>query len=1658
MPRYDKTRFSILFILIAFPLFLGSSNHKNDKNPERFNLINNTVFSPGSNVEINLYSNIEESAAFHFRLFKIENPAAFFSNLNHRTLRMNFDIWGKDRESLLKYVKSVKEWNADVIGSHYYMTRRNLTVGKINEPGIYILQAVKDKLVAYCGIVVSKYAMVYKNSGNQLLAYVADAKSGEFIKNTDFKIYKDGELIAQKNSDGDGIAFFNLKEKINPGNENVLITAETSDETVLSNPYFFGGNRRESYRAYVYTNQPVYRPGQQVHFKAIIRKDNGNNVENVPGEEFSVRIKSPKNKDVYSGNLTTNEYGSLSGNFILDDEADLGNYSIQLTKDNRTYYGSFSVEEYKKPEFEVKVKPGKNQYASHDTINAAISADYYFGSPVTTGDVIVKVYQQHFWRPWWYFSDYAWFYRSFERNGIQNYGRRELLFQQQGKLNKKGEYNFRYSIDSTVTSDNVYIIEAEVTDNSRRTINGSSNVFVTRGSFTISTSPERYFTGVGEPIKLRVNTSDFADKPIQANFKLVVDYPGENQKGGQQYYRPMSDTLYGSTDTLGRASLTFLPRLGLPGRYTYTVIAQDEKGRIITAKSSFFMGRMRNYYYRSYHNGFEIITDKNTYDKGDSLISYVFLPEGNTHVLVTLESNEILDYKKYDVQGNSFVVRTKLTGDYSPSFNLSVSYLKNKQIHTQSKLIGVLDKSKFLHIKIEPSKKEYKPGDKASYKIFVTGNDGMPVKNVDLSFGAVDESVYAIKEDNTQDIKNFFYTPKYSYIPTINSLQANYYRGSSRYLTFIDKNLTAAGESQPASGNSSLTGKVKTTRTDVNWNNIYLLLSSKSNFYKTQVDSMGKYFFKNIVNGNYAILANLDDGETIFIDSLSIAGNVEHTVDLGNYSNRFFPAPPLLLRSEARSGAQATYFMAKESVTDNAVSGYVKPALRSNFVDAAFWKADIVTNSKGVAEVSFKMPDNLTAWRATVKGATKATEVGQNTEKVITRKNLLVRLETPRFFREGDELTISTIVHNYLSEKKKVKIDFKPSGLSLEGSQINTPGYSTIVYSHNKSSYELNIDKNSELRVDWKVIVNSPLGEARIKAEALTNEESDAVELKVPIHPKGFKIVEPVVTDIENNNKIENLTFKIPDDVDLRTAKFSFAVNPSLAGTMLKALDDLVGYPYGCVEQTMSRFLPTIIVANTFKKLDAPLTDKTIKELPKMVNAGLKRLYNFQHSDGGWGWWTNDKTNPYMTAYVIYGMSLAKNAGYDLDSEIYNRGIKNLENQLKSSNLNFTTEAYMLYSLTTGLAGKDYDKASYINKVDDLLNQNLNSYALSLLVLTAKNMEQNDRSLKAVNKLIGDVHLEKSIAYWGGEAWHYSWHNDRVQSTAFAVKALVAVNKDHDLMNKAVRWLMLHKRGFSWNSTQETAAVIFGLTDYLKYTNELNPGFNAEVFINGQRMLDKKFSAADVFNNQTTITLTGLKENTLKRGINNIKIVKSGEGKLYFSGLTEFYSPKESEETSNEFRVKREYYVLEPQNEGNKIVFIKQKFNGVLTTGQILFVKTHVEAKDNDLQYFILEDMLPSGFEVIKNTGSYEIPGENDYQHTYNWGMRPWTWFYADREYRDDKVSFFVTNVRKSMDFSYMMRAEIPGDYNVMPSRGYLMYYPEVGGNSGMIKIKVKDK
>ena len=173
--------------------------------------------------------------------------------------------------------------------------------------------------------------------------------------------------------------------------------------------------------------------------------------------------------------------------------------------------------------------------------------------------------------------------------------------------------------------------------------------------------------------------------------------------------------------------------------------------------------------------------------------------------------------------------------------------------------------------------------------------------------------------------------------------------------------------------------------------------------------------------------------------------------------------------------------------------------------------------------------------------------------------------------------------------------------------------------------------------------------------KALTDEESDGMELTLPINSYGVKLAQAKAGTISGASGDQDVTLTFPAAIDPASRTLELSVTPSVAGTIFGALEYLTSFPYGCTEQTMSSFLPNVIVTQAMQDLQLKTKIDPVA-LQKKVRAGLDRLYDYQHEDGGWGWWKTDESHPFMTAYVVAGLAQAKNAGYDVQPNAIERG------------------------------------------------------------------------------------------------------------------------------------------------------------------------------------------------------------------------------------------------------------------------------------------------------------------------------------------------------------------------------------------------------------------
>ncbi|MEP6818328.1 MAG: MG2 domain-containing protein [bacterium] len=703
----------------------------------------------------------------------------------------------------------------------------------------------------------------------------------------------------------------------------------------------------------------------------------------------------------------------------------------------------------------------------------------------------------------------------------------------------------------------------------------------------------------------------------------------------------------------------------------------------------------------------------------------------------------------------------------------------------------------------------------------------------------------------------------------------------------------------------------------------------------------------------------------------------------------------------------------------------VQPTIRKNFKDTAFWQPDVVTGPDGKATVKVNLPDNLTTWRATARGVTADTKVGATKYKVVARKDVIMRLETPRFVTQGDTVTLSGIVHNYLNADKSTQIS-----LEVDGAQLQNSGKQTVT-----------ITRQGEHRIDWQISAPN-VGEIKLLAKALTDTESDAVELPLTVVPRGLHQVKNESAAFSDENAEKTYSLNLPPNADARARSFKIEVAPSVAGTLFGALDYLTTYPYGCTEQTMSSFLPNVIVTQALKNVKLS-SIKDTNDLPKKVQKGMDRLYAYQHNDGGWGWWKDDQSDPFMTAYVVSGLSLAKQNGYQPDDNRIASGREKLKQMLDSgttdagTQIDLETRSFMVYALEES-GGAD---SHYVEKIFSERG-NLQPYGRALLALTLKQRKDDKRARDVAVEIEGRLSTDDFSAYWPSHRkamLDFAETND-IEATALSLKALARIKPDSPILPKVARWLVSNRRsGYYWDSTKDTAFAILGLIDYLKVSRELSPDYDVEVYLNGENVLTQHVSSA-----AASQSFSIYRKGNDVSGTNDIRIVKRGKGVVYFSSSLDYYTGEEdvAARGSADLNLTREYFRLEVVEDGYKLKWKTTPLVGEIHSGDMLVVRLKLNGAK--ARHLMIEDPIPAGSEQVESVGNLNL----DYTSGHDWSD-----WYSSREFRDNRTVFFLDYFDGNATFQYAMRVQVPGQFRVAPARAELMYHASTQSNTASGKL-----
>ncbi len=269
---------------------------------------------------------------------------------------------------------------------------------EVKGKGVYLVEAVNKSLRAYTIVIVSDLAMITKQAPGRAVAFIVNRKTGEPVTNAELLLWSNASAHAQSwHTNAQGLVDTPVTADRN--SDLRLMARAGADFTVSTLAAWTVGQKpNQDWTGYIYTDRPVYRPGHTVNFRAIVRAESPSGYIIPAVRNVDVSIDDPDQKTVYRKTLALSRLGTIHDSFTLPSGSALGDYSIRIPREeNADLQGSFEVQEYKKPEYEVRVTPAKPRIIEGETVQATIDARYYFGEPVKNAKVTWAVYKTTPW-------------------------------------------------------------------------------------------------------------------------------------------------------------------------------------------------------------------------------------------------------------------------------------------------------------------------------------------------------------------------------------------------------------------------------------------------------------------------------------------------------------------------------------------------------------------------------------------------------------------------------------------------------------------------------------------------------------------------------------------------------------------------------------------------------------------------------------------------------------------------------------------------------------------------------------------------------------------------------------------------------------------------------------------------------------------------------------------------------------------------------------------------------------------------------------------------------------------------------------------------------------------------------------------------------------
>ena len=1394
-------------------------------------------------------------------------------------------------------------------------------------------------------------------------------------------------------------------------------------------------------RIFIETDRPIYRPGHKVHAKAIVVKRNSSGFETLKSiRKVTFKAKDNNGKEFFTQTVNLNEFGSANISFEIPKGRLLGNYSITASSHEVNFSVKktirFTVEEYKRPEFEIILNPADMPWKYNEPVEIKGEAKYYFGGPVPNAPINYRIKRQVY-IPWYFLF---WFRSNYSVN------KEEIA---SGKTTTDTSGNFTITFTPTpppnrshgnnIPDISRFIVDVDGRDAGGRTIETQQTYRAGKNGIFLVIQPEKgFYTNKDDIViatkRLTINDTPAAGESSYEIFPLAEISPKDIKNIDNNYYSwlppldlQLKDVPNGKLvasgkmkhDKDGKADIKLKDLVQAP--YRITLKTKDPWGGEISQDKIFVVATdpQKSLFIPA---ASITLTEQSEYKVGETAKFILGSGLGNGTYQVEVWTGEyflqgMLLEKEQPLTTISLPVTMKMKGGFTVRwFGINKLDVLWGQISAT-----VPWQEKELQITLNPFNKIMQPGKETQWGINVINNEKAP-QQAELLALMYDRSLeYYVKSANPWLSGLYQSTSKPNSI--LNSVFSPYTTNIPITEGLLEKILLKFRQPPQA---PQLPG-LRSWRTWTRYRSFRQLSSPRS-----------KYDLK---------------GEGCLDESLPCApaGMEVKKAKLGGNISQDKETPPIKIRKD--------------------------------FSATAFFKPNIITDSQGKATLSFISPERLSSWRIKLFAFTKDVREGILTQKAVTKKDLMVRLDLPRFFREKDKGTITAIVHNESEQELSGEI-------VIMVTENDKPVNDKLKLKKTEKTFSIKPHELSSF--NWLLDIPNGITTYKITAVAIADKLSDAEEQTLPIYPSRQRLIESTFTSLAGSESKE-MKISLKEDNTRINESMVLEISPQLALNILNTIPFLIEYPYGCVEQMLNKYIPLAITNKIYEDFPAlkqaaskipkrktvtppwdkddprrlttlmetpwigesegqptnfPIIDLLDAEIVKQQKATVfDKLKAAQLSNGAFPWWPGGKADPYMTLYVLAGFTEARRYGITIPEDIIAKALNYVNNEipllLEAEERNLAVVAYAAYVVTSfpenefkeAKAGHDAARSWTI-----FLEKNiyaLTPFGKAYLAYTYLRLGEKNKA-ESILTMALDGSREDPIAgvYWTPEKYSWIWYSDTVEKHAFFLRTLVELRPEDKRIPGMVQWLLFNRKGNVWKSTKASAAAIYALLDYLNQTGAMA---SDEMFqLNWDKQTYSAVVKADDWLEDPLRWQQKGFEIVTNETIADIK--KTGPG-IAFASLTWTYSTDQLPEASapGMLNLRRKYY-LRVKNEGENEYRLRPLHSGdKIQVGDQIEIHLDINTS-SQFEYIHLKDLKPAGFEAETLLSGWKYDPLRFYE-----------------EPRDSLTNFFISWLpHGEYILRYRLRPTKPGRYRVGAATLQSMYAPELTAHSAGFIIEVE--